>query len=97
MKRFDREKDPYPYSSIYIFNISIGILFSSMDYPFIIMISPFKKIIILVLWMAVAALFVIISHELFDLPDEVAGGFYFIAIGISVSSVLNYYRKREQT
>ena len=68
-----------------------------MVYPSIMMISPFKKIIVLILWMAVAAFFVIIIYELFDLPDELAGGFYFIAIGISVSSVLNYYKDSEQT
>ena len=29
------------------------------------------------------------------LPDEVSGILYFITIGITVSSVLNYYKKRE--
>jgi len=58
-------------------------------------VSPLKKIIVLILWMAISAFLVIRSHKLFGLPDEVAGGLYFIAIGIAVSSVLNYYKKRE--
>tara|TARA_Y100000590_G_scaffold57890_1_gene60991 strand:- start:187 stop:330 length:144 start_codon:yes stop_codon:yes gene_type:complete len=45
--------------------------------------------------MAVVAFLVMASYRLFRLPDEVAGGLYFISIGIAVSSVLNYYKKRE--
>jgi len=58
-------------------------------------VSPLKKILVLILWMAIAAFLVISSHKLFALPDEVTGGLYFITIGIAVSSVLNYYKKRE--
>ncbi|MBH09161.1 MAG: hypothetical protein CMG74_02215 [Candidatus Marinimicrobia bacterium] len=63
--------------------------------PFIILVSPIRKFIVLFLWMAVVAFLVMASYRLFRLPDEVAGGLYFISIGIAVSSVLNYYKKRE--
>ena len=79
----------------YIIDFSTGYLSGSLGHPFITMVSPLKKIIVLILWMAISAFLVISIHKLFSLPDEIAGGLYFITIGIAVSSVLNYYKKRE--
>lgn len=89
------EKDFDSASRSYITDFSIGSLSGSLGHPFIAMVSPLKKIIVLILWMAISALLVISIHKLFSLPDEIAGGLYFITIGIAVSSVLNYYKKQE--
>ena len=78
-----------------IADLSTGYLFSGLVHSFIAVVSPLKKIIVLILWMAISALLVISIHKLFSLPDEIAGGLYFITIGIAVSSVLNYYKKQE--
>ena len=57
------------------------------------MISPFKKMIIMVFWMSIAAGLIIIGLDsLFEIPDEVSGVAYFICIGIAASGTLNYYK-----
>ena len=95
LKIFRCEKDSDSSDCSYITDLSTGCLSGGLGHPFIAMVSPLKKIIVLILWMAVSAFLVISSHKLFGLPDEVAGSLYFITIGIVVSSVLNYYKKRE--
>ncbi|MDP6401116.1 MAG: hypothetical protein QF835_06680 [Candidatus Marinimicrobia bacterium] len=95
MKIFRYEKNSDSTDHSYITDLSSGYLSGGLDHPFITVVSPLKKIIVLILWMAVSAFLVVGSHKLFGLPDEVAGSLYFITIGITVSSVLNYYKKRE--
>ena len=56
------------------------------------MIAPFKKMIIMVFWMSIAAGLVIGLDSLFEIPDEVSGVAYFICIGIAASGTLNYYK-----
>ncbi|MEC7746264.1 MAG: hypothetical protein VYB68_01170 [Candidatus Neomarinimicrobiota bacterium] len=95
MKIFRCEKNSDSTDHSYITDLSSGYLSGGLDHPFITVVSPLKKIIVLILWMAVSAFLVISSHKLFGLSDEVAGSLYFITIGITVSSVLNYYKKQE--
>ena len=95
MEIFRCEKNSYSTDHSYITDLFSGYLSGGLDHPFITVVSPLKKIIVLILWMAVSAFLVISSHKLFGLPDEVAGSLYFITIGITVSSVLNYYKKQE--
>ncbi|MEC7730477.1 MAG: hypothetical protein VX497_04240 [Candidatus Neomarinimicrobiota bacterium] len=95
MKIFRYEKSSDSTDHSYLTDLSSGYLSGGLDHPFITVVSPLKKIIVLILWMAVSAFLVISSHKLFGLSDEVAGSLYFITIGITVSSVLNYYKKRE--
>ncbi|MBC8467371.1 MAG: hypothetical protein HOC41_01425 [Candidatus Marinimicrobia bacterium] len=49
------------------------------------------------LWMGIVAGSIITLSAFFNFPDEVAGVLYFIGIGIAASSVLNYYRKEENS
>jgi|TARA_B100000029_G_scaffold239941_1_gene237108 hypothetical protein len=56
------------------------------------MVSPLKKFTLMFLWMGIAASFVLLIYSYFNIPDEVAGVLYFIAIGVAASGVLNYYR-----
>ena len=56
------------------------------------MISPLKKMIVMIFWMSIAAGLVIGSDAIFEFPDEVSGVAYFICIGIAASGTLNYYK-----
>ena len=56
------------------------------------MISPLKKITIMIFWMSISAGTVIIIDSFFNVPDEISGGVYFISIGIAASGTLNYYK-----
>jgi len=59
------------------------------------MVAPMKKFGAMFFWMGIAALVVLLIYSYFNIPDEVAGVLYFIAIGLAASGVLNYYREEE--
>ncbi len=61
------------------------------------MVSRIKKFGLMFLWMGIVAGSIITLSAFFNFPDEVAGVLYFIGIGIAASSVLNYYRKEENS
>ena len=44
--------------------------------------------------MGVASGTVILLDYLLPIPDEISGVLYFLSIGIAVSTVLNYYKKK---
>ena len=48
----------------------------------------------LIIWMGLAGFLVIVGQKMLVIPDEIAGGLYFVSIGVAASSVLNYYNKR---
>ncbi|GIS03806.1 MAG: hypothetical protein CM15mP106_2530 [Candidatus Neomarinimicrobiota bacterium] len=52
------------------------------------MISPLKKMIVMIFWMSIAAGLVIGLDAIFEFPDEVSGVAYFICIGIAASGTL---------
>jgi len=56
------------------------------------MISPLKKMMIMIFWMGISAGAVIFFDSFFDIPDEISGVAYFISIGIAASGTLNYYK-----
>jgi len=56
------------------------------------MVSPIKKFTMVFVWMGISAAFVLWIYSVCNIPDEIAGILYFIAIGIAASGVLNYYR-----
>ncbi|MBT7277734.1 MAG: hypothetical protein HN830_04020 [Candidatus Marinimicrobia bacterium] len=58
----------------------------------LLMVSPLKKFVMMFIWMGITAFIVIMSHSIFNIPDEIAGVLYFISIGLAISGVLNYYR-----
>ena len=57
-----------------------------------IMVSFWKKFVMVILWMGVAAFLVIMIDSMYNIPDEISGVLYFISIGIAASGTLNYYR-----
>jgi hypothetical protein len=59
------------------------------------MVSPIKKFTMVFVWMGISAAFVLWIYSMYNIPDEIAGILYFIAIGIAASGVLNYYREEE--
>ncbi|MBT6517820.1 MAG: hypothetical protein HOK59_08770 [Candidatus Marinimicrobia bacterium] len=65
-----------------------------MVYTFI-MVTLVKKFGLMFLWMGIAASVVLLIYSYFNIPDEIAGVLYFIAIGLAASGVLNYYREEE--
>ena len=56
-----------------------------------------KKFFMLLIWMGLAGFLVIVGQRVLGIQDEIAGGIYFVSIGVAASSVLNYYDKREST
>jgi len=56
------------------------------------MVAGLKKFGVMFFWMGIAASVVLLIYSYFNIPDEVAGVLYFIAIGLAASGVLNYYR-----
>jgi len=62
-----------------------------MVYTFI-MVTLVKKFGLMFLWMGIAASVVLLIYSYFNIPDELAGVLYFIAIGLAASGALNYYR-----
>jgi tetrahydromethanopterin S-methyltransferase subunit C len=56
------------------------------------MVTLVKKFGMMFLWMGIAASVVLLIYSYFNIPDELAGVLYFIAIGLAASGVLNYYR-----
>ena len=56
------------------------------------MISPLKKMIVMIFWMSIAAGLIIGLDAFFEVPDEISGVAYFICIGIAASGTLNYYK-----
>ena len=85
------EKKPYKNSNSFLFRISILLLFPHLVYT-CRMISPLKKMIVMIFWMSIAAGLVIGLDAIFEFPDEVSGVAYFICIGIAASGTLNYYK-----
>lgn len=59
------------------------------------MVAHMKKFGAMFFWMGIAASVVLLIYSYFNIPDEVAGVLYFIAIGLAASGVLNYYREEE--
>jgi len=59
------------------------------------MVSPIKKFTMVFVWMGISAAFVLWIYSVCNIPDEIAGILYFIAIGIAASGVLNYYHEEE--
>ena len=57
-----------------------------------IMVSFWKKFVMVIFWMGVAAFSVIMIDSMYNIPDEISGVLYFISIGIAASGTLNYYR-----
>jgi len=57
-----------------------------------IMVSFWKKFVMTIFWMGVAAFSVIMIDAMYNIPDEISGVLYFISIGIAASGTLNYYR-----
>jgi len=56
------------------------------------MVSFWKKFVMVIFWMGVAAFSVIMIDSMYNIPDEISGVLYFISIGIAASGTLNYYR-----
>tara|TARA_B100000214_G_scaffold121055_1_gene85751 strand:+ start:5734 stop:5904 length:171 start_codon:yes stop_codon:yes gene_type:complete len=56
------------------------------------MVSFWKKFVMTIFWMGVAAFSVIMIDAMYNIPDEISGVLYFICIGIAASGTLNYYR-----
>ena len=59
------------------------------------MVTVLKKFGVMFFWMGIAASVVLLIYSYFNIPDELAGVLYFIAIGLATSGVLNYYREEE--
>jgi hypothetical protein len=56
------------------------------------MVAPLKKFGVMFFWMGITASVVLLIYSYFNIPDEIVGVLYFIAIGLAASGVLNYYR-----
>ena len=74
-----------------MFGVFILLLHLDMDNASI-MVSFWKKFVMIIFWMGVAAFSVIMIDEMYNIPDEISGVLYFISIGIAASGTLNYYR-----
>ena len=51
------------------------------------------KWLVILFWMSVVSGIVLGLSFYFDLPEQIAGPLLFIAIGISVSGGINYYKR----
>ena len=74
-----------------MFGVFILLLHPDMDNASI-MVSFWKKFVMTIFWMGVAAFSVIMIDAMYNIPDEISGVLYFISIGIAASGTLNYYR-----
>jgi hypothetical protein len=74
-----------------LFGVFILLLHLDMDNASI-MVSFWKKFVMTIFWMGVAAFSVIMIDAMYNIPDEISGVLYFISIGIAASGTLNYYR-----
>jgi len=74
-----------------LFGVFILLLHLDMDNASI-MVSFWKKFVMTIFWMGVAAFSVIMIDAMYNIPDEISGVLYFICIGIAASGTLNYYR-----
>ena len=74
-----------------MFGVFILLLHLDMDNASI-MVSFWKKFVMIIFWMGVAAFSVIMIDAMYNIPDEISGVLYFISIGIAASGTLNYYR-----
>ena len=74
-----------------MFGVFILLLHLDMDNASI-MVSFWKKFVMTIFWMGVAAFSVIMIDAMYNIPDEISGVLNFISIGIAASGTLNYYR-----
>ena len=52
----------------------------------------FWRLVVMVFWMSVSSCLVFGLFLVFKIPEEVSGPMLFLGIGISISSVMNYYK-----
>ena len=54
-------------------------------------ITP-KVLLVMILWMTVVTGTIFSVNAVFDIPDEIIGPAFFLSIGMTISSTINYYR-----
>jgi|TARA_B110000008_G_scaffold138269_1_gene140180 hypothetical protein len=54
-------------------------------------ITP-KVLFVMIFWMTVVTGAIFSINAFFDIPDEITGPAFFLSIGMTISSTINYYR-----
>jgi hypothetical protein len=54
-------------------------------------ITP-KVLFVMIFWMTVVTGAIFSINAAFDIPDEITGPVFFLSIGMTISSTINYYR-----